>query len=133
MLSASHTPEIDVGLRFRRRIRLFPGVRINLSKSGVSTSIGIRGAHVTVGPTGTRTTVGLPGAVGSRFVNVFGVESTAPDPSRTWIFSVSSTTPVGVSDATNTLLSSRSIVTRSGTTMLCARLRVAEEIGRAHV
>lgn len=29
--------------RFRRNFRLFPGVRVNLSKSGVSTSIGRRG------------------------------------------------------------------------------------------
>lgn len=29
-----------MGFRFRRSIKLAPGVRINLSKSGVSTSIG---------------------------------------------------------------------------------------------
>ena len=50
-----------MGLRFRRSVRLFPGVRINLSRSGISTSVGVRGAHVTVGAAGTRTTVGLPG------------------------------------------------------------------------
>jgi hypothetical protein len=50
-----------MGLRFQRRIRLFPGVRLNLSKSGISTSIGARGAWFTFGPRGTRTTVGLPG------------------------------------------------------------------------
>lgn len=32
-----------MGFRFRKSIRLMPGVRINLSKSGVSTSIGRRG------------------------------------------------------------------------------------------
>ncbi len=52
----------DVGFRFRRSIRIFPGLRLNLGKRGVSASIGVRGAHVTVGPTGTRTTVGLPGS-----------------------------------------------------------------------
>ncbi len=50
-----------MGFRFQRRIRLLPGVRINLSKSGVSTSIGGRGAWLTVGRRGTRATVGLPG------------------------------------------------------------------------
>jgi len=50
-----------MGFRFRRRIRLLPGVRINLSKSGVSTSIGGRGAWLTFGRRGTRATVGLPG------------------------------------------------------------------------
>jgi len=50
-----------MGFRFRRSIRILPGVRLNVSKSGVSTSIGGRGAHVTIGKSGTRTTVGLPG------------------------------------------------------------------------
>jgi Protein of unknown function (DUF4236) len=49
-----------MGFRFRRSIKIAPGVRINLSKSGVSTSIGVRGAHVTVGHGQVRETVGLP-------------------------------------------------------------------------
>jgi hypothetical protein len=48
-------------LRFRRSFRLFPGMRINLSKSGVSTSIGRRGRWFTIGPRGTRETIGIPG------------------------------------------------------------------------
>ena len=51
-----------MGLRFRRSIRLMPGVRINLSRSGLSMSIGVRGAHVTVGHSKVRETIGLPGA-----------------------------------------------------------------------
>lgn len=47
--------------RFRRSMRILPGVRMNLSKSGMSVSMGPRGAHYTVGPRGTRTTVGIPG------------------------------------------------------------------------
>jgi hypothetical protein len=50
-----------MGLRFRRTIKLLPGVRLNLSKSGVSTSLGVRGAHVTLGHGRARETVGLPG------------------------------------------------------------------------
>lgn len=50
-----------MGFRFRRSIRILPGLRVNLGKRGASLSVGVRGAHVTVGPTGTRTTVGLPG------------------------------------------------------------------------
>lgn len=48
--------------RFRRVINLIPGLRLNLSKSGASTSLGIKGLHYTIGPQGTRTTVGLPGS-----------------------------------------------------------------------
>jgi len=50
-----------MGLRFQRRIRVLPGVRINLSTSGVSTSVGRRGAWLTIGRRGTRATVSLPG------------------------------------------------------------------------
>ena len=51
-----------MGFRFHRRLRLFPGVRLNFSKSGISTSIGRRGAWLTLGKRGSRVTVGLPGS-----------------------------------------------------------------------
>ena len=47
--------------RFRRTIHIDPGLRINLSESGVSTPAGHRSAWFTVGPHGTRTTVGVQG------------------------------------------------------------------------
>lgn len=51
-----------MGFRFRRSIKLVPGVRINIGKKGVSSvSLGGRGARVTVGTKGVRKTVGLPG------------------------------------------------------------------------
>ena len=47
---------------FRRRIRVIPGVRLNLSKSGVTASIGVRGASITLGGKGgTYANVGIPG------------------------------------------------------------------------
>ncbi len=48
-------------LRLFRRVKIAPGVTMNLSRSGLSASIGGRGFHQTYGPRGTRTTVGLPG------------------------------------------------------------------------
>lgn len=50
-----------MGLRFQKRIKVLPGVTVNLSKSGVSTSVGVTGARVTMGHGQTRTTVGVPG------------------------------------------------------------------------
>jgi len=51
-----------MGLRFRRSFRIVPGVRINLSRSGLSTSIGRPGATLNVGgKRGPRVTVGIPG------------------------------------------------------------------------
>jgi hypothetical protein len=52
---------VTVGLRFRRRISIGPGLRLNVSKSGISTSVGTRGAWFTIGHGKTRETVGLPG------------------------------------------------------------------------
>ena len=51
-----------MGWRFHRIKTILPGVRLNLSKSGVSVSFGVRGLHHTIGRTGTRTTIGLPGS-----------------------------------------------------------------------
>lgn len=48
-------------LRFFRRVRIAPGLTLNLSKHGPSISAGIRGAHITMGRTGIRRTVGIPG------------------------------------------------------------------------
>jgi Protein of unknown function (DUF4236) len=50
-----------MGFRFYRRINLFPGLRVNMSKSGISTSIGTRGGWFTFGRRGSRATVGIPG------------------------------------------------------------------------
>jgi hypothetical protein len=51
-----------MGFRFRRSIRLAPGLRINLSKSGGSLSVGRRGAMLNFSGRGTKVTVGLPGS-----------------------------------------------------------------------
>lgn len=51
-----------MGFRFHKRIKILPGVYINLSKSGVSASVGGRGATVNVGADGRRMiTLGIPG------------------------------------------------------------------------
>jgi hypothetical protein len=49
-------------MRFRKSIRIAPGLRLNLSRSGVSTTLGGRGASVNFGKKGTRATVGIPGS-----------------------------------------------------------------------
>jgi Protein of unknown function (DUF4236) len=47
--------------RFRRSIKILPGVRWNIGKNSTSVSIGGRGLTYTVGTKGSRTTVGIPG------------------------------------------------------------------------
>lgn len=48
-------------IRFRRRLRLAPGVYINFSKSGLSATIGKRGASLTLNSQGLYGNVGIPG------------------------------------------------------------------------
>ena len=47
--------------RFFKRINIFPGIYLNLSKSGISISFGVTGAKITIGKKGIRKTFGLPG------------------------------------------------------------------------
>ena len=51
-----------MSLRFRRRVRILPGVYLNLSRSGVSASVGIRGASMTLGQDGVYANLGIPGS-----------------------------------------------------------------------
>jgi hypothetical protein len=51
-----------MGFRFRKSVKLFPGVRLNISKGGLSTSIGGRGATFNLSKRGVRGTAGIPGS-----------------------------------------------------------------------
>ncbi len=48
-------------IRFRRTLKIAPGVKINFSKSGMSTTVGPKGFHFTFGKRGVRRTVSIPG------------------------------------------------------------------------
>ncbi|MBU6303246.1 MAG: DUF4236 domain-containing protein [Verrucomicrobia bacterium] len=51
-----------MGLRFQKKIRILPGLYLNISKSGLSVSAGGHGATVNVGTSGRKTaTIGVPG------------------------------------------------------------------------
>jgi len=60
-----------VGFRFQRRITLFPGVRLNISKSGMSLSIGPRGLSLTISRRGVDLNTGVPGSGLSHRKRVF--------------------------------------------------------------
>ena len=47
--------------RFRKTISVLPGVKVNLSKTGVSTSLGGHGATLNVGHGKRNVTLGIPG------------------------------------------------------------------------
>jgi hypothetical protein len=50
-----------MGFRFRKSIRIAPGLRMNLSRSGLSATVGRPGASVNIGRRGVTGTAGIPG------------------------------------------------------------------------
>jgi hypothetical protein len=48
-------------IRFRKAFNILPGVRVNVSKHGLSTTVGPRGMHLTFNRYGVRQDLGLPG------------------------------------------------------------------------
>jgi Protein of unknown function (DUF4236) len=82
-----------MAFRFRRSIRILPGIRINLGKRSASLSVGGHGAHVTLRPGHKmRATVGLPGT-GLSYTEGGGIEPhtkpltvySAPPAGITWL------------------------------------------------
>lgn len=51
-----------MGFRFKKSFKIIPGVKLNVSKKGLSSvSLGGKGASMNFGKKGRRTTVGIPG------------------------------------------------------------------------
>ena len=51
-----------MGWRFRKSIKILPGIKVNIGKDGFSSvSVGTRGAHLTMGKNGTTVSAGIPG------------------------------------------------------------------------
>ena len=51
-----------MGFRFQKRIKLMPGISLNLSKGGISVSFGSKGVTSNVGSKGVKTSFGIPGS-----------------------------------------------------------------------
>ena len=50
-----------MAFRFSKRIKIAKGINLNLSKSGIGMSAGVKGLRVGTGPRGGRVTASLPG------------------------------------------------------------------------
>ena len=62
-----------MGFRLRQRIKIAPGLHLNIGKKGTSFSLGRSGATVNVGgKRGSRATVGIPGTGLSYTANLSG-------------------------------------------------------------
>lgn len=68
-----------MAIRFNRRIKIAPGLTLNVGKRGVSASVGITGAKLTVGSNGVRRTIGLSGT-GLYDTQKLSAPAPAPEP-----------------------------------------------------
>lgn len=51
-----------MGLRFRKSIKILPGIKVNISKKGISSiGLGKSGASINLNKKGIRTNIGIPG------------------------------------------------------------------------
>ena len=66
-------------MRFRKTIKIAPGLKLNLSKSGVSTTIGKRGLSATVNKDGAYLNTGVPGTGLSHREKIGGGSDSAPN------------------------------------------------------
>ncbi|WP_352777131.1 DUF4236 domain-containing protein [Mesorhizobium sp. M0913] len=47
--------------RFRKSVKIMPGVRLNVTHKGMGVRVGPRGAGISIGPSGSRVSVSIPG------------------------------------------------------------------------
>lgn len=70
-----------MGWRFRKSVKILPGVRLNFSRSGISTSLGVPGATLNLGRGKRTLTTGLPGTGLSHSQSLMGgSDGTGPAP-----------------------------------------------------
>lgn len=71
-----------MGLSFRKRLRIAPGLYLNVSSGGTSWSVGVPGATLNFGgKRGTRATIGIPGSGISYSHKIGGKKSSSQDDS----------------------------------------------------
>jgi hypothetical protein len=68
--------------RFRKRVKIIPGIYLNFSKKGISTTIGPRGLSVNIGTKGTHLNAGIPGSGLSIRELFFNKKTVIPSPSK---------------------------------------------------
>ncbi len=74
-----------MGWSFRKRVKLLPGIWLNFSKSGMSTTIGTKGASVNFGKRGIYGNVGIPGTGLYKREKLSGDEGKRPKQQKTHV------------------------------------------------
>ncbi|PTV95679.1 uncharacterized protein DUF4236 [Rhodobacter aestuarii] len=71
-----------MALRFNKRVKIAPGIKLNVSRSGLSTTVGPKGASVNIGKKGTYLNTGLPGTGLSARTKIADGPKSTPKPMR---------------------------------------------------
>lgn len=67
-----------MGFRFRKSIKILPGIKVNLTQKGISSvSVGGKGLTINQGKKGTRVTASIPGS-GLSYSQQLGSSKTSP-------------------------------------------------------
>ena len=61
LLTIDNKTGVAMSFRFSKRIKIAPGIKLNVSTKGVSTTVGPKGMSVNVGKKGAYLNAGLPG------------------------------------------------------------------------
>ncbi len=115
-----------MSLRFRRRLKILPGIYLNLGRNGISTTIGPRGANLNIGKQGVYLNTGIPGTGISNRQKLYGGSNNNPaEPINT-----ETTPPIDKSINTN---SSQEIISSEGLKGLQEQLENAKKEGESLV
>ncbi|MDD2326244.1 MAG: DUF4236 domain-containing protein [Alphaproteobacteria bacterium] len=74
-----------MGLRFQKRVSLFKGLTLNLSKGGASVTVGKKGASINVGKNGVTGNAGIPGTGVSYREKLSGKSNSALGKAIVWL------------------------------------------------
>lgn len=107
-------------LRFRNRLRIFPGIYLNLGKNGISTTIGPRGANINIGKNGVYLNTGIPGTGISNRERIFNGNIGKPN-----IIDEQNIFPL--TDTDNNTTSTQKIITSEGLEGLKEHLKEAKD------
>ena len=99
-----------MGFKFRKSIKIAPGVKINVSAKGVGVSAGVKGARVSTGQSGSRITTSLPGT-GISYEKRIGKKKGSKQKSATTQHVSSPTSDNQVNDKARSLTPKREIQT----------------------
>src|ERR1035437_8335887 len=100
-----------MSLRFRNRLKILPGIYLNLGKNGISTTIGPRGANINFGKNGVYLNTGIPGTGISNREKLFGGDTDDPNLNNNLPDDTESIPPV---DENNNANSTQEIITSEG-------------------